>query len=70
MSRQRRPRQKKKLLDAETVDTLQFCFLRARTPLTAAQLAYLTSTERLVFRSAPLSAAAKKRPRHQPASAR
>ena len=56
------------LLDAGAVETLQFYFLRARTPLTAAQLAHLTSPGRLVFGSAPLPAVAKKRPRHQTAT--
>ena len=46
------------LLDAGAVDALQFYFLRTRTPLTAAQLAHLTSPGRLVFGSAPLPAAA------------
>ena len=58
------------LLDAGAVETLQFYFLKARTPLTAAlaQLAHLTSPGRLVFGSAPLPPVAKKRPRHQPAT--
>ena len=43
---------------ARTVETLQFYFLRACTPLTAAQLAHLTSSGRLVFGSAPLPAVA------------
>ena len=56
------------LLDAGPVDTLQFYFFKTRTPLTVAQLAHLNSSERLVFGSASLPAAAKKRPWHQPLS--
>ena len=56
------------MVDAGTVDALQFYFLRARTPLMAVQLAYLTSPERLVFRFAPLPATAKKRPQNQSAT--
>ena len=50
------------LLDAGAVGILQFYFLQTRTPLSAAQLAHLTSSERLVFGSVPLPPVAKKRP--------
>ena len=53
------------LIDAGAVETLQFYFLQACTPLTAAQLSHLTSPGRLAFSSAPLPHVAKKRPRQQ-----
>ena len=40
-------------------------FLKARLPLTAAQVFHLTSPERLAIGSGPLPSVAKKRPRQQ-----
>ena len=52
--------------DADVALSLHFYFLKARVPLTSAQVQHLSSPERLVFGSGPLPTVAKKRPRQQP----